>query len=76
VSPFKETVPVPVEKVPVEEIAKSPEVCVYPVMCSSAPALVNLDVPFVKSDPSERFKVGNVNCALLFKIVNSEVPAC
>ena len=54
VSPLSCTVPVPVEKVPTPLIAKLPDVCEYPVMCSNEPPLVSLLVPPVKSEPSAR----------------------
>ena len=38
VSPLRDIAPVPVEKVPEPEIAKLPDVWVYPVMFCNAPA--------------------------------------
>ena len=48
--------PVPVEKVPVPEIAKLPEVWEYPVILVSAPALVSHETPAVWRSPLLRLR--------------------
>ena len=68
VFPFKDSAPVPVEKVPAPEIAKLPEDWVYPDMFSNAPALVSLDVAAVRSDPSERSRLAICEAVELRKV--------
>ena len=75
VSPFIDTAPVPVEKVPeLADMLKFPEVWVYPVIFSKAPAFVNLEVDAVESPPSARLRLATL-VPFVFSMVNVEVPA-